>query len=295
MRLAGLLALAAAVLVVWASAVFVDETEFVIITQFGDPIRTLEEAGLCWKLPYQSALRIDRRLQIYNPRPSEFLSGEKKNVNLDVFVCWRVEKPEQFLKTVTDVAGAEARIHDVVWSGLAAEVSRNSLDALVSTEADKHRLEELVGTVRARCAQSAGQYGIEVVDVRIKRIGIPAQVRDSVFQRMSKERARMARQYRAEGEAKALIIRATADKNRTVTLAKAYAEAEQTRGAAEAKAIGIYAQAHQKDPAFYELLRTLESYKKILDEKTSILLSGDSELLKFLTRGSMLNEAGPKK
>jgi len=105
----------------------------------------------------------------------------------------------------------------------------------------------------------------------------------------------MARQYRSEGDAKAMTIRATADRDRTILLAAAYADAEKVRGEAEAQAIKIYGQAHQKDPAFYELLRTLEAYKKILDEKTTILLSGDSDLLKFLTRGSMLEKQAPKK
>jgi len=300
-------------LAVYASVVFVDETEFVIVTQFGMPIRTLNkdgaEAGLHFKLPYQSALRIDRRLQIYNPRPSEFLSSEKKNVNLDVFVCWRVNDPEQFLKTVNDVAGGEARLHDLVWSRLAAEVSKSELDVLVAVakqdgrgtgkeaavKEETHPLDQLMSNVSGQCTAGVKDYGIEIVDLRIKRIGLPSQVRDSVFERMRKERARMARQYRSEGEAKAMTIRATADKDRTILLAAAYADAEKVRGEAEAQAIKIYGQAHQKDPAFYELLRTLEAYRKILDEKTTILLSGDSELLKFLTHGSMLEGQGVKK
>jgi membrane protease subunit HflC len=299
-------------LAAWASVVFVDETECVIVTQFGMPIRTLnkdgDEAGLHFKLPYQSALRIDRRLQIYNPRPSEFLSSEKKNVNLDVFVCWRVSDPEKFLKTVNDVAGGEARLHDLVWSRLAAEVSKSELDVLVSVaklsarggaaaagKPEDRPLDQLMGNVAARCAEGVKDYGIEIVDLRIKRIGLPSQVRDSVFERMRKERARMARQYRSEGDAKAMTIRATADRDRTILLGAAYAEAEKVRGEAEAQAIKIYGQAHLKDPAFYELLRTLEAYKKILDEKTTILLSGDSELLKFLTRGSMLEGQATKK
>jgi membrane protease subunit HflC len=283
-------------LALYSSIFFVDETEFAIITQFGMPLRTLTTAGLQFKLPYQSALRIDRRLQIYNPRPSEFLSGEeKKNVNLDVFVCWRVSEPELFLKTVNDLPGAEARIHDLVWSRLAAEVSKSKLDVLVSTDPQVHHLDQLLSAVSSQCANAVKGYGIDVVDVRIKRIGLPSQVRDSVFERMRKERARMARQFRAEGEAKAMTIQATADKERTITLAKAYADAERLRGEAEAQAIKIYGKAHQTDPAFYELLRTLEAYKKILDDKTTILLSGDSELLKFLTRGSMLPPQAPKK
>jgi len=275
----------------WRSVLLVDETELVIVTQFGRPVTTLTEAGLHFKLPYQSALRIDRRLQVYNPRPSEFLAAEKKNVDLDVFVCWRVQDAQHFLETVNDLKGAESRIHDIVWSELAAEVGRNPLEALVSVDSKSHRLGELVAGVAGRCAERAERdYGIRIVDVQIKRIGLPAQVRDSVFERMRKERARMAEKYRSEGQAEALKIRAAADKERTVVLAKAEADAERIRGRAEAEATRIYAAAHGKDPAFFELLRTLETYRKILDEKTTVLLSGDSELLKYLTRGST---AGP--
>jgi len=290
-----LLVVVLAAVAAYRSVVFVDESEFAIITQFGRPIETIAEAGLHLKAPYQSALRIDRRVQIYNPRPSEFLAAEKKNVDLDVFVCWRVTDPQHFLETVSDLGGAESRIHDVVWSELAAEVGRNPLDALVSTDPKIHRLDKLVDGVFNCCAERVNKaYGIELVDVRIKRIGLPAQVRDSVFERMRKERARMAEKYRSEGQAEALKIRASADKERTITLAKAYGDAERIRGKAEAEAAKIYAAAHQKDPALFELLRTLETYKKILDEKTTVLLSGDSDLLKYLTHGSMLKEQQEK-
>lgn len=269
------------------SLIFVDETEHVIVTQFGRPVRTLDDAGLHWKLPYQSTLRIDRRMQIYNPRPSEFLAAEKKNVDLEVFVCWRVEEPQRFLETVNDFDGAEARLHDLVWSELAAEVGRSPLEALVSIDPNSHRLDALVHGVASRCAAAVKQaYGIEIVDVQIKRIGLPTQVRDSVFQRMRAERSRMARRYRAEGEEEAMKLRAEADKQKTVILAQAYAEAEKTRGEAEAEAARIYSQAHRMDPKFYKLLRTLEAYKKFLDEKTTVLLSSDSDLLKYLTGGA---------
>lgn len=281
-------------LVVYRSVLFVDETEMVIITQFGRPVgQPHDDAGLHFKLPYQSAIRIDRRLQIYDPRPSEFLARQKKNIDLDVFVCWRVDeaKPLLFLETVNDFAGAEARIHDIVWSELAAEIGQNELEAIVSTDLQIHRLDKLIEDVTRRCEQRAkSDYGIQIVDVRLKRISLPAQVRDSVFQRMRAERARIASQYRAEGEEEALKIRAEADKQRTITLAEAYAQSEKIRGQGEAEATRIYAQAHQRDPAFYELLRTLEAYRKFLDEKTTVLLSADSDLLKYLTHGSMLNE-----
>ncbi len=275
----------------YRSVLFVDETETVIVTEFGRPVRTLDEAGPYFKPPYQSAIRIDRRLQIYDPPPSEFLAKEKKNVNLDVFVCWRVDDPTRFLETVNNPQGARKRIHDMVWSALSAQVGLNPLEALISTDGELHRLDELMGEVAEGCAQRArAAYGIQIVDVRLKRISLPKQVRDSVFQRMRSERARIARQYRAEGKEKAEEIRAEADKQRTIILAKAYAQAEKTRGEGEAEATRIYTAAHQQDPQFYELTRTLEAYRKFLDENTTILLSADSDLLKYLTRGSMLKE-----
>ncbi len=281
------LLLAVGAVAAYRSLLFVDETEMVIVTQFGRPVATYLEAGLQWKLPWQSAIRIDRRLQIYDPRPSEFLAAEKKNVDLDVFVCWRVEEPQRFLETVNDKAGAEARIHDIVWSQLAATVGTKPLEALVSAEGQTHQLDEIQRTVAAACAAKAkAAYGLEIVDVRLKRIGLPAQVRESVFQRMRAERARIARQYRAEGDKEAQMIRASADKDRTIKLAEADAEAERIQGKAEAEATRTYTQAHQQDPEFYELVRTLEAYKKFLDEKTTVLLSADSDLLKFLTRGA---------
>ncbi len=286
----------------------VDETEMVIVTQFGRPVdayrlvglRVSQEkpwligtwekyeprdAGLHFKMPWQSAIRIDRRLQIYDPRPSEFLAAEKKNVDLDVYVCWRVDDPRRFLETVNDSLGAEARLHDLVWSQLASVVGSHPIEALVSTDPEQHGLDEIQQTVSEACARQAlAAYGIDVVDVRLKRIGVPAQVRDSVFNRMRAERARIARQYRAEGDKEAQKIRAAADKDKTILLAQADAEAQKIRGKAEAEATRTYADAHGKDPEFYELMRTLEAYKKFLDDKTTVLLSGDSELLKFLTR-----------
>ena len=271
---------------VYRSVVFVDEAEMVIITQFGDPIDEVREAGLRLKWPYQSAIRIDKRLQIYDPRPSEFLAAEKKNVDLDVFVCWRVEEPRTFLETVNDFVSAEARLHDIVWSELAAEIGSHPRESLVSIDPEQHKLDEHQREVADLCRKAGKAYGIEIVDVRLKRIGLPTQVRESVFGRMRTERESIARQYRAEGDKEAQKIRSLADKERTITLAEAYAEAEETRGEAEAKATEIYSQAHRKDPAFYELVRTLEAYKKFLDEKTTILLSADADVLKYLTRGA---------
>jgi membrane protease subunit HflC len=289
-KLIVLLVIACAALA-WRCFLFVDETQYVIVTEFGRPVQTLTEAGPYFKLPYQSALAIDRRIQIYNPRPSEFLTSEKKNVDLDVYVLWSVDEPQHFIETVNDIAGAGSRIHDIVWSKLAADVSRSPLERLVSVDPKSQGMEQLVKEVEQKCAAVVREkYGIKIIDVRIKRIGLPDQIRDSVFERMRKERARIAQRYRSEGNEEAMKIRAAADKEKAVILASANREAEITRGKAEAEATRTYSKAHQKDPQFFELIRTLEAYKKFLDEKTTILLSGDSELLKYLSRGPSGNK-----
>ncbi len=277
----------ALIVCVTRSILFVDETEFAIVTQFGRPVRTLATAGPALKLPYQSAIRIDRRLQLYDPRPSEFLALEKKNVDLDVFVCWRVDQPQQFLETVGDVIGAEARLHDIIWAELAATIGRQPLEALVSTDAEQHKLGSITEDLTARCEKRVRDaYGIEIVDIGLKRITLPMQVRESVFQRMRSERDQLARRYRAEGDRDAMTIRAEADKKKTVVLAQAYREAEGLRGEGEAEAARIYAAAYKEDPELFELLRSLEAYKKFLDEKTTLLLSADSELFRYLNRRS---------
>ena len=180
---------------------------------------------------------------------------------------------------------AESSMHDIIWSKLAATIGKNPLEALVSSDPEKHHLDDIMAQVLAESAKElSSKYGVAVIDVGVKRISLPIQVRESVFERMRSERAQLAGQYRAEGDKEAMKIRAQADKEKTVILAHAYAEAETIRGRGEAYAARIYGEAHGKDPELFEMLRTLETYKKILDEKTTLLLSSDSELLKYLTQ-----------
>jgi membrane protease subunit HflC len=284
-------AIAAAVLVlVWRTFFTVQETEFMLITQFGRPLYTVHEAGLHMKWAFQSATAFDRRLRVYNPRPSEFLTRDKKNIVVDSYVAWKIQDPERFLQTVGDPVAAEMRLHDIVWSGLSAALGSHDLDSLVSaagkagTQDLMDRLSELTDRV------ALGQYGINVVDVRIRRLNLPEQNKQSVYARMRAERERIARQYRAEGEEQALAIRADADRQKTEILSTAYKEAEKTRGEGDAESTRIYGQAYSKNPRFYKLLRTLEAYKKVLDDKTTAILSSDSELLRVLTHG----EAGAR-
>ena len=269
----------------------VKETKFVLVTQFGRPLYAIAAAGLHVKWAFQSATSFDRRLRIYNPRPSEFLTRDKKNIVVDSYVAWKIQDPTRFLQSVGDPVAAEMRLHDIVWSGLSAALGAHDLDSLVSASAPRLQTADMMDALADLTDRAAlAQYGISVVDVRIKRLNLPEQNKQSVYARMRAERERIARQYRAEGEEQALAIRADADRQKAETLSVAYKEAETTRGQGDAESTRIYGQAYSRNPRFYKLLRTLDAYRKVLDDKTTAILSSDSELLRILTHG----EAGAK-
>jgi membrane protease subunit HflC len=284
-------AIAGGLLLVYLTFYTTRETEFALITQFGRPVRTVVNAGLHVKWPFQSILRFDRRLRVYNPRPSEFLTRDKKNLVIENYVAWRIEDPDRFVKSVGDIASAEMRLHDIIWSGLSAALGTLDLESLVSASPDKVQAAAMLDMLTTHADLTAlAQYGIRVVDVHVKRLNLPEQNKQSVFARMRAERERIAMQYRAEGEEQALVIRANADREKEAILSAAYKDAETIRGEGDAEATRIYGQAYSKNPRFYKLVRTLESYKKVLDDKTTIILNSDSALLKVLTQG----EAGVK-
>jgi membrane protease subunit HflC len=284
-------AVAGGLLLVYLTFYTTRETEFALITQFGRPVRTVVNAGLHLKWPFQSILRFDRRLRVYDPRPSEFLTRDKKNLVIENYVAWRIEDPDLFVKGVGDTASAEMRLHDIIWSGLSAALGTLDLESLVSASADKVQAATMLDLMTTNADRTAlAQYGIRVLDVRIKRLNLPEQNKQSVFARMRAERERVATQYRAEGEQQALVIRAGADREKEAILSAAYKDAETIRGEGDAAATRIYGDAYSKNPRFYKLVRTLESYKKVLDDKTTIILNSDSALLKVLTQG----EAGVK-
>src|SRR5579872_3756244 len=178
------------------------------------------------------------------------------------------------------------RLHDIIWSGLSAALGTHDLESIVSANPEKLQAANMLDGLTSMTDHAAlAQYGINVEDVRIKRLNLPEQNKQSVYARMRAERERIARQYRAEGEEQALSIRADADKQREEIVSVAYKEAEKTKGEGDAESTKIYGAAYSKNPRLYKLLRTLESYKKVIDDKTTAILSSDSELLKILTRG----------
>ncbi len=269
------------------SVFVVPETEHAIVTRFGKLVRTVDDAGLRFKLPVDSRLRFDNRILLYDPPPAEFLTQDKKNLVVDTAVAWRIADAARFLETIGETAGAEMRLHDLVWASLAAALGRTELGQLVSTERRALRLAEVSEDVRRTAdAITSSQLGVEILEVQLTRLSFPEQNLQSVFARMRAERERIAKEYRAQGEEQAMAIRAEADRDREVLLAAAYRDAEALRGEGDAEAARIYGEAYRRDPDLYRFLRTLESYELILDDQTTVILSADSELLRLLSRGA---------
>ncbi len=267
-------------LIVFFTTVFiVDEREQVVILQLGKPVRTITEPGLYFKLPipFQNAITFDDRLLEYDVAPEEVLSKDKKTLIVDNYVRWRISDPLLFLQTVQAIPTAVTRLDDIVYSELRQELGKHNMSEIIF-----ETREEIMEIVTKASDKSTDQYGIEVVDVRIKRVDLPRENEESIYARMDAERKRQANKFRSEGEEEAQKIRALTEKDKTIILATAYKESQEIRGEGEAKALEIYANAFNKDPDFYEFTRTLEAYKKIIDEKTTLILPADSKLFKTL-------------
>lgn len=265
-----------------------DETEQGVIVQFGKPVRVVRESGFHLKLPYpfQVVQKFERRLLEYDSPPEEVITRDKKTLVVDSYVRWRIADPLVFLRTVVSESGAVVRIDDVVYSELRTEIGRVDLFDLVSKVRG-----EVMSRVTARSNEKTQEFGVEIVDVRIKRADLPKQNEEAVFQRMKSERERQARQYRSEGEEEATKIRAEADKERALILAEAEKQAQMLRGEGEAEALRIYARAYAKNPEFFVFLKTLELYEKSLKEGDTLILTPASDLLRYLRSAQ---EPGPQ-
>ncbi len=267
-------------LIVFFTTVFiVDERQQVVILQLGKPVRTITEPGLYFKLPipFQNAVTFDDRLLEYDVAPEEVLSKDKKTLIVDNYVRWRISDPLLFLQTVQAIPNAVTRLDDIVYSELRQELGKHNMSEIIF-----ETREEIMEIVTKASDKSTDQYGIKVVDVRIKRVDLPRENEESIYARMDAERQRQANKFRSEGEEEAQKIRALTEKDKTIILATAYKESQEIRGEGEAKALEIYANAFNKDPDFYEFTRTLEAYKKIIDKKTTLILPADSKLFKTL-------------
>ncbi len=296
------LAVIVVALIAWSMFFAVHETQYAIVTLFGDPQHVIEEPGLNWKwpAPIESVVFFDKRLLVLDEPapgepPREYLTLDKKNIEVSNFTCWKIQAPRQFLETVGTRRDAEAALGDIVSAELGNVLGRHNLSALLSIDPDDLQLDEIARSICATCqAVALREYGIEIVDFRIKRINFPEQNRASVFERMRAERKRIATRYRSEGSEQAAKIRAEADRKRTELLAEAARQAEEITGRAEAEATRTYAEAFGQDPDFYEFLRTLESYQNALTRETTIILPGDSPYLRLLNSIEAIREPVPQ-
>ncbi|HXK08766.1 MAG TPA: protease modulator HflC [Vicinamibacteria bacterium] len=289
----GALALVAILLLSGAPFV-VDATQCAVRTRFGRPVEVIQQPGLHFKLPLvDEVTRLDARLLYFDPPTAEFLTEDKKNVVISSFVVWRVEDPLRFIQKLYTRENAEARVADLVASELGTALGRVPFSRLVSAAENEAHLAETAAGIAEKVRQRAGEdYGLRVVDVGIRRLAFPEQNREAVFNRMRAERERIARRFRSEGEEEAIKIRAEAEQERSKLLAEAYRTAAELKGKGEAEAARIYAGAVGRDPELYRFLRTLESYDKVLDEKTTLILPGDSQLLRLLTEGPSGSRSG---
>ena len=269
--------------VVGFSSIFiVDETQQVVILQLGKPVKTVTDPGLNVKLPFpfQEKITFDDRLLEYDSPPEEILSKDKKSLIVDNYVRWKIVDPLQFLKTVQAIPTAKSRMDDIVYSELRRELGTHDMVEIIT-----ENREEIMDIVTRQSNSATLAYGISVVDVRIRRVDLPAENEESIYARMEAERKRQANKFRSEGEEEAQKIRAATDRDKTIILADAYKEAEKIRGEGDAKAVQIYARSYSADPKFYEFVRTLDTYKQVVDDKTTLVLPSGSKLFKLLMDG----------
>jgi modulator of FtsH protease HflC len=266
----------------------VQETETAIVTRFGRPLSGVAGSGLHVKYPWpiDTVVRLDRRTLLFDNEPIEMLSQDKKNVLVDSFVCWRIFDPLRFAQTVKTRIEAEARLFDVSASELGAAVGNEPIEAFINVGSGGVKLREVSERVGDAVNNvMRGNFGIEVVDLQINGLQLPAQNRESVIGRMRAERDRIATKYRSEGEEEALKIEAEATAARERILAESRGRAESIRGTGEARALELFAKAYAQDPEFYRFLKTMQTYEAIIDDRTTIFLPSDSKLMGLLDGG----------
>jgi membrane protease subunit HflC len=278
-KIIGIIVVILAVLIVLPQTLFtVDQTQQAIVLQFGRPISTITTPGLKVKTPFvQSVTAFEKRVLTSDPNAGEYLSSDKKRLLVDHVSRWRISDPLRFFQTVRNEAGGLGRLEPIVFSEMRAELALHPIVDIISVNR-----EQIMDTVAQKVRPKVADFGIEVVDVRIRRADLPAEVLNSVFARMQAERDREAKKYRAEGEEEAAKERADADRQSTIILAEAYEESQGLRGEGDAESTSIYAAAFSQDPEFYAFLRSLEAYQKFLPQDSTLVLSTESELFKYI-------------
>jgi membrane protease subunit HflC len=266
-----------------SSTIFiVDQRQYAAVFAFGELKRVVEEPGLQFKLPppFQSVQFFERRiLTIDTPDAERFITAEKKNLLVDSFVKWRIIEPRKFFISFRgDERMAQDRLNQLIKSALNEEFTKRTVRELISEQR-----EQVMQNIRKKVAEEAADIGIEIVDVRLKRIDLLAEISESVFRRMEAERKRVANELRSTGSAESEKIRADAERQRDVILSRAYRDAQKIKGQYDARATALYGEAFNRDPQFAQFYRSLEAYRSSFKTKQDLLvMDPSSEFLKFM-------------
>jgi membrane protease subunit HflC len=266
-----------------SSTVFiVDQRKYAAVFAFGELVRVIEEPGLQFKLPppFQSVQFFERRiLTIDTPDAERFITAEKKNLLVDSYVKWRIVEPRRFFISFRgDERLAQDRLNQLVKSALNEEFTKRTVRELISEQR-----EQVMQNIRKKVAEEAADIGIEIVDVRLKRIDLLAEISESVFRRMEAERKRVANELRSTGAAESEKIRADAERQRDIILSRAYRDAQKIKGQGDAKATALYGEAFNRDPQFAQFYRSLEAYRSSFKTKQDLMvMDPNSEFLKFM-------------
>ena len=272
-----------ALIYVLSSSIFVvDQRKFAVVFSFGQIVRVIENPGIQVKMPapFESVRFFDRRiLTIDNPEAERFITAEKKNLLVDSYVKWRIVDPRKFFISFKgDERLAQDRLTQLVRSALNEEFTKRTVRELISDQR-----EEVMQGIRKKVADDASDIGVEIVDVRLKRVDLLAEISDSVYRRMEAERKRVANELRSMGAAESDKIRANAERQRDTILAEAYRDAQKIKGAGDAKATALYAEAFGRDPQFAQFYQSLEAYRSSFKDKKDVMVVEPSgEFFKFL-------------
>jgi membrane protease subunit HflC len=268
------------VLVLAAFSVFeVKEWERAILFRFGEVVRTDYDPGLHFKLPIINTVRkYDGRIMTLESEPERYLTAEKKNLIVDAFVKWRIKDVKKYYTSLGgDETRARNRLSQIIKDGLRAEFGKRTIQEVVSGERAA-----VMSVLQVNADAQAENFGISIIDVRIKRVDLPEDISASVYRRMEAERARTAKELRSRGAEAAERIRADADRQRTIILAEAYREAETQRGKGDARAAEIYAKAFSRDPEFYAYYRSINAYRESFKDKSDVMvLDPSSDFFKY--------------
>jgi len=269
-----------AIVIISSSMFTVHMTQQAVVLELSKPKEIITEPGLYFKIPFIQKVRyFSKQLLDNDSNPTEVITKDKKNLLVDNFTMFRIVDPLKFLETVRGERSARARLDDIVYSELRVEIGTHDLHDVVTETRNA-----IMAKVTKEANVKAAEYGIEVVEVRIKRTDLPPEVANSIFNRMRTERERIAMEYRSEGKEEATKIRAETDKEKTILVAQAYKQEQIVRGEGDAQATKIYADAYSKDQKFYTFMRSMEAYKKSLKTDTTLLMSEDSDFLGFLNK-----------